>query len=270
MKINLCFLVPFLIPFFWSCSLDKEIEVKLPPFDKQLVVEAYLEQDKPFKVVVSESDPYFDTLRFPFVNNATVVLESASSKDTIPFFPSLDLESRKFYNYVRENHSLTESSGVMTLSIRDPAGRNLTGSTRFLPLPDVDSIEVRVAPDNDSLTGVVVWINDRVGETNYYRVIMNLDSITGPPSLEFTFTDNGVDGRRFPIGTSFRFEKGKNLIIRLYHIEQQYYNYLRAMEAASRANGNPFAQPATVKSPMSGGGFGIFTTLNMRSFQIRL
>jgi Domain of unknown function (DUF4249) len=258
-----------LLAILFSCSLEREININLPAYGKQLVVEFYLERNQPVKVLVTESDPYFDTLRFPFVKNAIVLLNAVGvGEDTIPFLPAIDIESRKFYNYGRADVIISDTSVEYSLSIRDSIGRELTGKTRFLPLPDVDTIEVRYSPDADSLAGFLVWLNDIPDQTNFYRIIMNVDSLTGSPSVDFTFTDNGLNGKRFPIGTSYRFERNHKMIIRIYHIEQQYYNYLRSMEAASRANGNPFAQPATILSPMKGDGFGIFTTLNQRKFLI--
>jgi hypothetical protein len=75
----------------------------------------------------------------------------------------------------------------------------------------------------------------------------------------------GFDGKIFPLITGYRFEKGKKIIVRFFHIEQQYYQYLRAISAADRSNGNPFAQPSTIRSPMEGNGYGIFTSLNYRT-----
>ncbi len=253
-----------------ACSLDRQIEVKLPVFEKQLVAECYLERGMPMKILLTESDPYFDTLRFPFVNEATIEMSFGDTKDTIPFFPTLDLQVRKFYNFGQKAVVQPSEGEVCQLLIKDPKGRFLQGSTQFLPEPAVDSVEVRYSPDRDSLASILVWINDIANQTNFYRIIMNEDSLGGFPSVDFTFTDNGLDGTRFPVGTSFRFERGKEMIIRIYHIEQQYYNYLRALEAASRANGNPFSQPSTIKSPMNGGGFGIFTTLNYRTINRKL
>jgi hypothetical protein len=267
LKTRLSFLAA-LVALFFSCSLEREIDVNLPVYEKQLAVEFYLERDQPVKVLVTESDPYFDTLRFPFVTNATVLLNTGSKTDTIPFSASIDIASRKIYNYGRPDFLTTDTTVEYSVSIHDSIGRKLTGKTRFLPLPDVDTIEVRYSPDTDSLVGFLIWLNDIPDQANFYRIIMNVDSLTGSPVVDFTFTDNGLDGNRFPVGTSFRFERNHNMNIRVFHIEQQYYNYLRSMEAASRANGNPFAQPATILSPMKGQGFGIFTTLNQRKFLI--
>jgi len=255
-----------LVTILFSCSLEREIDVNLPVYEKQLVAEFYMERGQPVKVLLTESDPYFDTLRFPFVTNATVILNAGNRTDSIPFSPVIDIETRKIYNYGRPDYLISDTSVEYSVTIRDSIGRLLKGNTRFLPLPDVDTIEVRYSQDTDSLVSFLIWLNDIPDQTNFYRIIMNEDSLTGSPAVEFTFTDNGLDGKRFPVGTSYRFKRNHKMHIRVYHIEQQYYNYLRSMEAASRANGNPFAQPATILSPMKGQGFGIFTTLNQRKF----
>ncbi len=266
MRIKLIIILFLLLPGLFSCELEKTIEVNLPGQEKQLVAEAYLERDKPLRILLMETDAYFDTLRFPFVNDAIITLAGPDGIDTIKQESYLDIVARKFYNYSAEKQAYKE--GEYRIRI-DGGGRILDGKTRFLPQPRLDSIEIQYSPDADSAARFLFWIQDFPGEQNFYRIIMNEDSLSGQNVLEFTFTDNGLDGKRFPIGTSYRFDKNKNYILRLFHIEQQYYQYLRALSAADRANGNPFAQPSTIQSPMQGSGYGIFTTLNYLQKEIK-
>jgi hypothetical protein len=251
--------LPFFLLILFSCELEKTIDLELPDQERKLVAEAYLERDKELRVLLMETDSYFDTLRFPFLNDAEVILSSPEANDTLRQESFLDIQNLKFFNYV-SGHS-SNKDGIYKLKINS-AGRILEGNTRFLPKPILDTIEIQYNTASDSTARFLFWIKDFAGESNFYRIIMNEDSLTGNNVLEFTFTDNGNDGKLFPIGTSYRFDKNKNYILRLFHIEQQYYLYLRAMSAADRSNGNPFAQPSTIQSPMKGDGYGIFTTLN--------
>jgi len=253
----------------YSCDFEKEVEVKLPPYEKLLVAECYIERGQPLRMLLLETDPYFDTLRFPFINNANVSLNMYGKTTRIDPLGYLDFPARKFYNYNSAAALDYDTLGSISLAIVDSLGRKLEGQTRFLPIPDFDSIEVKYNNDPDSLASFVMWLNDFPGQSDYYRLIFNEDSLTGSPSLEFTFTDQNLDGKRFPIGTSYRFKPKKTMFIRLFHIEQQYYNYIRSLDAASRANGNPFAQPATIASPMKGKGYGIFTSLNKKQYEIK-
>jgi hypothetical protein len=265
LKISKQLFIPVIALFGMACELEREVEVILPPFEKQLVAECYLTRSEGFQMLLTETDPYFDTLRFPFVNNARIRIKQGDLEDTLAFFPFLDLENRKFYNYTRSVEGFDRDLDI-EMEIVDSLGRTLKGRTRFLPEPQVDSIEVRYGDGPDSLAGFRIWIQDFPGASNYYRIIMNQDSLSGPPVLQFTFSDNGLDGKRFPLGTSNRFQREKDMYIRIFHIDKAYYDYLEAMEDAARANGNPFAQPSTISSPMEGKGYGIFTTLNFTTF----
>lgn len=243
-----------------ACELEKTIDLQLPEQEKQLVVEAYAEKNKPIRLLVMETDSYFDTIRFPIVNNALVVLKNPDGMaDTLKQESFADIPNLKFYNYAGQN--LPETDGLLQLSIRS-SGRVLEGSTRFLPQPRLDTVEIQYNAANDSAARFLFWIRDFPGGSNFYRIMLNEDSLTGNNVLEFTFTDTGLDGKIFPVGTSYRFDRKKSYVLRLFHIEQQYYLYLRAISAADRSNGNPFAQPSTIQSPMKGSGYGIFTSLN--------
>jgi hypothetical protein len=251
--------LPIILLILFSCELEKTIDLELPAQEKKLVAEAYLEKDKQLRVLIMETDAYFDSLRFPFLNDADVILAGPEGTDTLKKESYLDIQNLKFYNYV--SGQPVNKEGIYMLNINS-AGRILEGSTRFLAAPILDTVEIQYNAASDSAARFLFWIKDFSGESNFYRIMMNEDSLTGNNVLEFTFTDTGNDGKLFPIGTSYRFEKNKKYILRLFHIEQQYYLYLRAMSAADRSNGNPFAQPSTILSPMKGDGYGIFTTLN--------
>lgn len=258
-----------LIIFLFGCDLEKEIELKLPKNESELVTECYLERDKPVRLYLSETDSYFDTLRFQIINDAAVKISQIGFEEVIPNYPTIDFYERKFFNYVSDFPLELDTNLDIYLNINDKKGRKISGTSRFLPMPDIDTIIVRYNPERDSSAGFLIWINDFPGVSNYYRIIMNEDTLNGPPVLDFEFTDNLLDGQRFPIGTSYRFKKGTKMIVRIFHIEKAWYDYLRSISAANRANGNPFAQPATVKSAVLGG-FGIFTTLNYRQYMIPL
>jgi hypothetical protein len=258
----------------WSCDFEKEVTIDLPKVEKGLNAECYIERGQPVKIYLLESSGYFDPVKLPIEENLPVIFSADilfgfnGKTEVIPFNPLIDSAAIKLYNFRSSKVPEYDESATYTLSITDPIGRKLDGQTRFLPIQEFDSIEIKYR-DTDSLARFLMWVQDFPGQSNYYRLIFNEDSLTGAPVLEFTFSDQNQDGKRFPIGTSNRFKPGKTMFIRLFHIEQQYYNYLRSIEAANRANGNPFAQPATVDSPMKGNGFGVFTSLNYKTYEVK-
>lgn len=254
---------------FYGCSLDKVVEVKLPAYERKLVAECYLEYDKRVEVFLMESQSYFDTLELSLINDAKVVIRGAGRDDSLENKTELDFEYKKFHNFSGFLENGMDTLASYSLIITDPKGRKLTGKTTFLPKPNVDTIITRYDLDRDSAAGFLIWIQDFKDQKNYYRLIINDSSLTKPASANFTFTDIVGDGKRIPIGTGYRYKKGTTVFIRVFHIEKQYYDYLESLDDANRSNGNPFAQPATVKSAMEGG-YGIFTTLNYRQYEIKL
>lgn len=260
MKIKL-FILFLLSSILQACELEKTIDVEIPGQEPQLVAEAYLTRNEKLQVLLLETDTYFDTLRIPIINDARVILLKPDGfSDTLTPRITPDLKNRKVSNYITE-FPIDSAEGNYRLRI-EHNGRILEGVARFLPPPLVDTIEIQYNPEADSAVRFLFWIKDFPGQANYYRIMMNEDSLSGPSVLEFPFADNNLDGSLFPIGTTYRFEKDKKYHLRIFHIDQQYYAYLRALSAADRANGNPFAQPSSIRSPMAGNGYGIFSSLN--------
>ena len=67
--------------FFSSC--DKVVEVNLPSYEQELVVEMYLEKGQPLRCLLIESLPYTDTAINKPVNDALVIVSDGSNKDTL-------------------------------------------------------------------------------------------------------------------------------------------------------------------------------------------
>lgn len=243
-------------------SLEKQIEVPLPKHHPQLVAECYLQDGQPYKLYLTQTASYFEPLPenlFNPYNDAVVCISAGELRDTLRQEYSFDFFNKKFYNFSGNMAALNDPNLEYELEITDKAGnRRVTGRTRFLPKPDLDTVEYVL---RDTLARILIWINDPPSESNYYRIIMHRDSLNSPPVLNFTFTDGNFNGRRFPIGTSYRFKVGDKLIVRLYHIEKAHYDYFELMEDAIRSNGNPFAQPVTLQSPLEGG-YGLFMALS--------
>jgi hypothetical protein len=254
-----------------SCdSLEKEIVVPLPPHKPELVVECYLENGKPYQVFVTQTVSYFEPLGDNFFapyDDATVVISDGTYSDTLRQEYSFDFFTFKFNNYVGNFAALNDPSIEYTLEVLDnKSSRRVKGKTRFLPKPKIDTVEYAV---RDSAARMLFWIKDPPGESNYYRLIMYRDSVNSAPVLNFTFSDANFNGQRFPVGTSYRFRLGDLMFVRLFHITKDQYDYLELLGDASRANGNPFAQPVTIQSPIQGG-YGIFSALSYDEKIVRI
>ncbi len=51
---------PFAVLILVSCNLTRDVDIELPEYDRQPVVECYLEPGKPFRLLLTRSYAFFD------------------------------------------------------------------------------------------------------------------------------------------------------------------------------------------------------------------
>jgi hypothetical protein len=247
-----------LAPLLSSCDLQKDIEVDLPPLVPQLVVEAYLEPGKPYRVAVLETVSYFDDPQPPLVPSAEVFITHNGKRTRLNYKPNYTPRTNRFYTHSAPEIMDGKPGDVYTLEVTDNKGRKVTGSTTILaPIP-IDTIEWKFNDKEEAY--LLTSFQDDPDKHDFYRFMINRDSLEKGSVRDFVSNDELTNGKRVSFGTAYDFEKGDTLIVSLFHIEKPYYDYISSVTDAKNANGNPFAQPAKVKSSVQGG-IGIFTNL---------
>lgn len=242
-----------------ACNGIKDINVPLPEYENKLVVECYIEPGKPYRLLLTESLSYFDDPAVPDVRDALVTITSGGITDTL--FYSEDYQdplSGKFYNYINLNKSAPFTYGTSySLFIKDNKGRTITGSTTLLYPVMINSIEFE-NNENDR-RAVLISFNEDQNTENFYRFLIFQN--TGMTQRDAVFSDRLFNSSQATIASGNQFGEGDIIFIWLYHIDKSYYEFLKSLEDARGANGNPFAQPSAIKSNVSGG-IGIFTGLS--------
>ncbi len=268
-----CFVI--IILSITACNLQKEVEIELPEYDSQLVVEAYLEPGQPFVALITRSAAYFES--FPvddsqFLENiledgATVSITHQGTthelRDQLFFNPF----TGKLFNYVSTTTVPEDFDNDFELKIVTANGQTVTSTTRILPIVELDSLVVQFSETNDTLARMLTYFTDNPDEDNFYRRMLHkgtLDSL----QQDFTTDDQFVDNNIVVFGTNFDYEIGDTVISTLYHIDESYTDFLETLEAAFQANGNPFAQPSTIISNLQGDAIGIFTGLSVDRKQV--
>lgn len=245
-----------------SCgNLEKEVEVELPAFKSQLVVEAYLEKNEPVRVAVMESKDYFSEAEPPFINDATVIVTYGTQTDTLKLNPNIDLQNFKYFNYhlTSVDDTLPLKPGdLVQVQIRDKNGRVATAETRWIDPVPLDSVTHQFNSDGKAF--VLAHFHDPAGNDFYRFRARKLYDTTNSFIPDYFSGDDIFEGQKSSFGTEYRYEKGDTVEVTLYTLTQEYYDFLTTANAASSANGNPFAQPAAIKSNIKGG-TGIFTVL---------
>lgn len=273
-KQSLPFFAFYLFVFcFFSCgNLEKEIELDIPPYESQLVVECYLEPGKPFKLLMTKSAAYFEPFPqsdFDFVqsilaDSAIITIENNGEIYELPNELYFDPEAFRLYNYHTTELVPNDLENDFVLNIEMPDGRTVRSQTRILPTVPIDSVVIEFSEENDTLARALTYFVDDINEENYYRRMLHFGSLDTIPELDFTVLDDVVeDDGRVVFGTNFDFAVGDTIINSIFHIDRAYHDFLESVFFSLDANGNPFGQPAAINSNLEGDAIGIFTGISV-------
>lgn len=253
-----------------ACNLEKEVEIELPEYDRQPVVECYLEPGKPFRLLLTSSYSFFDPfgldsnfLQKTLLQGATVTISYDGKTVTLQNIPALESNPFKIYNYTSQNIVPATPGIEYTLNITLPDGKTVTGKSTMLPLVPIDSIRVEWSTEKDTLARMLTYITDDQSQENYYRRLLNYSSLDSVPDQDFLVSDRISTTELIAFGTGYELTEGDTVFNAIYHISKDYYDYIESVQLAIFGNLNPFAQPSPIKSNVSGTGnpLGVFTCL---------
>ncbi len=261
--------------FLSSCgNLEKEIDLDLPEYQPQYVVECYLEPGLPMTLLLTRSSAYFDP--FPtdpleyveniLVDSAEVVITHNGTEYKLDNTPFLNPLTFKVANYYNAQLVPTDFDNDFSLKITLPNGQTITSATRLLPVVPIDSVVVEFDDEQDTLARCLTYITDDPSTLDFYRRMIHenslLDSI---PDQDFTTNDDYVDDKVIVFGTGYDFKEGDTIYNTMFHIERAYFDFWNSTFNAINSNGNPFGQPSSIVSNVEssdGRAIGIFTGLS--------
>lgn len=269
-------ILKYIIPVFAmsllvACNLTKDVDIDLPAYQTQPVVECYLEPGQPFRLLLTNSYGFFDPfgldsnfVQKTLLDGATVTISYNGQTDTLAnglFFTFV--APIKIYNY-QSNRLVPATVGLeYTLNITLRDGGLIAGRTTMLPKVEIDSVVVEFSPQTDTLARILTYISDDRSMLNYYRRLLNYGSLDSVPEQDFLVDDRIVKTDLIAFGTGYELTQGDTAFNTIFHISKDYYDYYESVQLAVVGNLNPFAQPSPIKSNVSGSGnpLGIFTCL---------
>jgi len=272
MKINILkSIFPFAaLLFLLSCNLTKDVEIELPDYDRQPVVECYLEPGKPFRLLLTRSYAFFDTLGLSsnFLQNALLdgalaTISYNGQTDTLKNQLSIVFGPLKVYNYVGQKLVPGTPGTEFSLNIRLADGSEITGTTKMLPKVPIDSVVVEFNPDIDSLARMLTYIKDDLSQDNFYRRMLNYGSLDSIPDQDFILTDRFSQTELIAFGTGYELKEGDTVFNTIFHLTRDYYDFKESVDLAVSGLLNPFGQPSPIKSNVRGSAnpTGIFAPL---------
>ena len=245
--LNLSFIIP-LTALLSGCT--PKLDYELEDYERQLVVECYLIEGERARVIVHESVSYLSLDSLPIISAANVTL--AHNGDTM----NLQWEPPAFFY---SDAPVVRDEYPWYLRVEDPlTGRIVTGETRFLPVVPIDT-----AYFDTDVTGkfrMLTDFRDPFGQPNYYR----MTAVSDRDSVQFDLEvfDDLADGSRITLGSGHTFQNRDSVEVALYHLSEDYYDFLVSLRKASIAGTAPIIEPVRVQSNVFGG-IGIFTALNV-------
>jgi hypothetical protein len=260
-------------------SLQNDVNVPLPYYANQLVVEAYLEDNKVPRLTVTESVPYLDegqaaaagSVVLPLPNGLKVQIPSDVAVTlTLPggqpmplrFRPGLDSTTGKYYTHIGTARLSARAGQQFGLDAQDQRGRHVTGTAIVPALIRIDSAKYKfndLAGSEQRAYFLTKW-TDPAATTDYYRLMLHKGKPSNNSETDNDVTDRLFNGLAYAQVTRYRFRRGDTITATLYHVDSLYYNFRQSTRDARNANGNPFAQPSGIRSTVQGG-LGVFTVL---------
>jgi hypothetical protein len=265
------FILLLSIALFSACNLQNDIDLNLPLYDSQLVVECYLEPGKPYNLLLTQSAGFFDPfsseldqfLNEILVSDAEVRIEHRGETYILQPGIYFDFQSGKLFNYQFAGIVPADYDEDFRLYILTAGGRKIEAKTRILPVVPIDSVQV-MWDGSDTLALALTYVSDDPGQTNYYRRMLHKSSLDSVALQDFSVTDRLAENGGLVFGSGYEFVEGDTIINTLFHIDRAYYEFLKSVQNAVIAGSSPFGAPGKLVGNLEGdaGAVGIFTGLS--------
>ncbi|MDB5256996.1 MAG: hypothetical protein JWM14_1691 [Chitinophagaceae bacterium] len=246
-----------------QCNFEKEVSIQLPDYANTPYIECYLEPGKPYRLLAYESIGYFDGLIPTPIRDANITITHQGVTIPLPYDTIPRDGDLRFYNYRSNDTSKVPAhyNEAFDLAVTIN-GVTYRAVSTILPFVAIDSLYKNC--NSQARCQLTVRFKDQHNTADYYRYLVFSDSLGGDIKHDFILNDEVFDTEDVAISGGYSFNDGQPVVVRLFHLTKEHYDFLISVKNSQNANGNPFAQPASIKSNISGI-IGIFTGLTYDS-----
>jgi len=192
------FFILFLFLVFASCT--KEIQLKTPKVDSEIVVDGYIEQGQFPVVYLTQSFPFCSTIDSAslFQQIVSEAKVSVSDGEKIEIL-TLKLDT-SFYPplYYKGNEIIGEVGKQYNLKV-EIRGKVITATTSILPIPYLNSLAFHLEEGMDTLGYLLTDFSDNPNEKNFYRIYTKIKNKEKKFLTTYynTFDDQYFNGQTF-------------------------------------------------------------------------
>ncbi|MEY4804453.1 MAG: hypothetical protein RL331_972 [Bacteroidota bacterium] len=278
----------------WSCT--KEVQIDIPGYKEQLVVDGRIETGQPAIVLLSKSANVYSSTNYEsylnsFVDDAVVILSNGTQTDTLTKIctddlpPGLEQVAAGIFGipaeilvnlhlcaYVSMN-MLGEVGKTYTLQIAHQ-GKQYTASSKIQAPVALDSLYWK--PEGNFTDRGFSWakLTDPANTADAY-----LWEVKYPQDAQFSKTFNPYTNDKFFNGLTFEFgyenpmsfqdttsnnpyrgyyKLGDTLVVKFSKMGNKEYNYFEKKYNQIYSGGSPFAVPTNIPTNIEGGALGIW------------
>lgn len=279
-------------------SCTKEVQIDIPGYEEQLVIDGSIETGMPPLVLLSRTNDIYsptnlDAYLNGFISGAIVTVSNGTTTvqldeictDNLPAgteelaaaifgIPASEIVNYHLCAYTSLNSAIWGEVGKTYELTVTFEGKTYTSTTRILqPTPMVDTYW---KPDGSYTDRGYSWgkLNDPAGQYDAYRweVKMKNDP-TYTKTFNPFFDDDFFDGLTFdfafenpmtcngeylPEDYRCYFKEGDTIIIKLSKLDRESFEFMEKKYIQMYSAGNPFATPTNIPSNIKGGALGIW------------
>ncbi|MEM6723502.1 MAG: DUF4249 domain-containing protein [Bacteroidota bacterium] len=281
---------------FWAC--EEEFIPEINNDAPQFVVESYIEAGEganpPF-VVLTRTLPFFETIDEEILNDLFVhdaVVNLSNGQDTVQLtevcFNNLGSASRDLFAEFLGVGSIDqiglnicvyiELSPAPLMGVEGGAyqldivaeGTTIRASTTIPFHVPLDSLDFRIAPENDSLVELRGFVSDPADQIDFYRYFTQRneeplfsgvasvidDKFFNGQSFEFPLQRGQLRTDEIDFNTFGFFNKGDTIQVKWATLDEQHFNFWNTLEFNSQSDG-PFTSFTRIDSNIENG-LGVF------------
>jgi hypothetical protein len=263
-----------IIPGIIISGCTKELDINIPEPESKIVVEGWIEQGKPARVLLTQSVPFFSNLdslslmEIP-ITHARVTLITDTEHEILTLIPNVSFFPPYVYNS-------TEIKGSVNSRYRlevEYQGKKLVASTTIPDPPYLDSIWFIPEPGYDSLGRIWIQFKDNPSTVDYYKILtqtVGKDKRYVPTRDISTFSDRYFSGETIKfgllrgmgsileLGEKQLYRLGDTVNIKFCTLDKEHYEFWNSVQAEIISSSNPYAASyKTIQSNIMGG-YGIW------------
>lgn len=260
------FIVIFFTLFALACETEPEIEIS--GYERQLVVEGWIDENKGAKILLTYTASYFGSIDSASLldysaRTAKVTISAQGESEILTLKPN-DAYFPPIYYFGSE--LLGKANSEFSLEVID-YGNTYTATTTIPSSIKMDSVWFQKA-ETDTTGQIWIQFNDNGDETNYYRTLTKVIGTDKRfvPTYRSVFTDELFNGQTtevlllngksslLDLDVNYYFSAGDTIIVKLCSIDQEHYEFWKDVQTQLTSAANPFAVSNTnIRSNIEGG-----------------